>query len=331
MTKIKCFQVTRRFGNQSVLDCVDLSIGDGDRLGVVGPSGVGKTTLLRILAGLDKCDSGSVSYQNDESTSPAPPNIGMVFQNLGLWPHLSARQHLEFVLHAKPKQQRRELAEAMLADVRLPRTSWERRPAALSGGEAQRLALARALVVEPEILMMDEPLAHLDTVYRYEMLSLVEQLVSDRKTSLVYVTHTWSEVAKLCEKVAVLLHGKLEQYGDILDVFWNPCNSAVARQTGPVVEIPRSCVERQMIDFTNHNTSANNGEVILVRPQQIRLIPPTEQNRWTVEATRPVNEGWSTVVTSHDTKLELPTPQAMEGITGIAVVTGSTGTRNEVL
>ncbi|MCA9202038.1 MAG: ATP-binding cassette domain-containing protein, partial [Planctomycetales bacterium] len=162
---VQCRDVGKRFGAACVLNGVSWTARAGAVSGLVGVSAAGKTSLLRIIAGLDRADSGTVEFPRDdasqtEAAKAQSPRIGMTFQNLSLWPHLTARQHVASVLRVAARD---GAVEALLAEVGLPASTFDRRPAELSGGEGQRLALARALAVKPELLLLDEPLAQLDT------------------------------------------------------------------------------------------------------------------------------------------------------------------------
>jgi ABC-type Fe3+/spermidine/putrescine transport system ATPase subunit len=308
---IECREIVKRFGPATVLDRVNWSVGGGQTAGLVGASGAGKTTLLRIIAHLLPCTSGEIAFPG--SKRGARPRIGMVFQNLALWPHLTARRHLECVLSAGPRRQRRSRAEAALDEVRLPRVCWERRPAQLSGGEAQRLALARALAPDPEILLLDEPLAHLDAELKDELLRLVGQLAEAKAVTVVYVTHIWGEAAAICTQIAVMDAGRIKQSGTPEQLFWGPADRKIASMCGPLVDVPLAWLDAGLISFAAADRSSlsivpvEQGR-IGVRPQQIRLTSDSSASHWHVTACRAQAAGWLVRLENDDRVMELVSP-----------------------
>ena len=304
MVHVDCRQVTKHYGEQVVLDRLNWTIEAGQSWGLVGPSGAGKTTLLRILAGLEKGNAGEISYLDTNQCLVRRPRVGMVFQQLGLWPHLTASQHLECVVSDGSRQGRRQIAAERLAEVRLPASCRDKRPEQLSGGELQRLAIARALAVEPQILLFDEPLAQVDTPLRAELITLLRELISRRNITSIYVTHSWVEASQVAEQVAVLLDRKLIQSGRFADVYRNPVSPTVARLTGPIVEIPCRAAEDGRICLTEClATMSMQGDPWLVRPQQIELIASDGRNRWEVMQCRPCGFAWIAVFASGDEKI----------------------------
>ncbi|MCA9162385.1 MAG: ABC transporter ATP-binding protein [Planctomycetales bacterium] len=298
---VQCRDVSKRFGAARVLNGVDWTARAGVVSGLVGVSAAGKTSLLRIIAGLDRADSGTVEFPRDEvsqteAAKAQSPRIGMTFQNLSLWPHLTARQHVASVLRVAARD---GAVEALLAEVGLPASTFDRRPAELSGGEGQRLALARALAVKPELLLLDEPLAQLDTPWRDELLSVIQTAALRHATTTIYVSHAWREVAAICDDVAVLVDGRVAQAGSTDEVFKSPANETVARLTGPVVGLPRAAINAGQVSLVG-NLPVSSGESIFVRPQQVRLVEPTEANRWRVAEARPLDVGWQVTLEQVD-------------------------------
>jgi iron(III) transport system ATP-binding protein len=220
----------------------------------------------------------------------------MVFQNLGLWPHLTARQHVQCVLDVA-RSASSSAAESLLEEVHLPRTAWDRRPNQLSGGEGQRVALARALACNPQLLLLDEPLAHLDASLRAELLEQLTQLVERREITTVYVTHTWQEAAQIGRRIGVLEQGRLEQQGTAEELYWRPASPNVARLTGPVVTLARAWLAEGRIAADSQSphwsglVAGAKGELWL-RPQQVRFVAPQEANCWRVVQCRPLGMGW---------------------------------------
>jgi len=214
MHAIELADVTKRFGELVALDKLSVAVEQGESLCLFGPSGCGKTTALRIIAGLELPDNGKVLINETVVTGdgvyvpPVDRNIGMVFQDLALWPHMRVERHIDFVLKAA-----RMLRTARHTRVRevldLCRLSNRKRayPSELSGGEQQRLALARALAGNPKILLLDEPFANLDAELRERMLSEVFRLKNELKATVVFATHDQQEVASMADRVLLMKEG----------------------------------------------------------------------------------------------------------------------------
>jgi len=197
-----------RLGGRVVLGPLELEIVRGEHLLVVGPSGCGKTTLLRAIAGLQRLDSGRIwidgALASDGMRRVLPPErrrVAMLFQGGALWPHMSARETLAFVLRARgvPRSRRAARIAELLALVELAGLE-QRKPGALSGGEAQRLALARALAMEPEILLLDEPLGPLDAELRESLITRLSELQERLDLTTLHVTHDPREVQRLASR-----------------------------------------------------------------------------------------------------------------------------------
>jgi len=295
--------VTKYYGSQAVLRDVTWTLAEGELAGLIGPSGAGKTTLLRIVAGLERCTSGRVTFPGDETTSRRRRGwLSLVFQDHGLWPHLTAWQHVECVLPRGGNETRPARVERLLSEVRLPADCWRRRPAELSGGEAQRLALARALAPEPRLLLLDEPLAQVDVPLRGELLAMIRRLAGQRHLTVLYVTHSWSEAQDLCRRVAVLVAGRLRQEGPTADVFANPADAEVARLTGPVVEIPGALIEAGQVAAPADVRAVRDDDAVLVRPHQVRFSAACGRNCWEVVGVRPLGCGWQATLRSENSE-----------------------------
>jgi iron(III) transport system ATP-binding protein len=237
--------LTKRFGNAPpALDQVSFAVDPGTFLVLLGPSGSGKTTLLRILAGIERATSGRVMIGDKVVSAPGlhlPPErrqVSMVFQDYALWPHLCARDNVAFALRRRnlPTDQRRSAAVAMLERVGLGHLS-ERFPGELSGGEQQRVAVARALVADTSALLCDEPLSNLDADLRERLRVEIAALVRQAGATTVYITHDQAEAFALADKVGVLTDGRLVQFGSPEDVYAHPATPFVARFTGSAGEL----------------------------------------------------------------------------------------------
>ncbi|PKO18112.1 ABC transporter substrate-binding protein [candidate division BRC1 bacterium HGW-BRC1-1] len=211
---IELMDIGRIFGTVRALDGVTLRIETGARLALLGASGSGKTTLLRLIAGLDLPDSGEISMDGRVvsragwALEPHRRGIGFVFQKPCLWPHMTVAQNVDFAIAGVPKAERRARLGAVLETTGLADLAG-RYPSELSGGQERRVALARAMVGQPQILLMDEPLTSLDPEAKGEMLELVSRTVKQHSCTLVYVTHEKAEADALANETLLLQAGRL--------------------------------------------------------------------------------------------------------------------------
>ncbi|HZP61462.1 MAG TPA: ABC transporter ATP-binding protein [Opitutaceae bacterium] len=224
---------------------MDLDIGAGELFALLGPSGGGKTTLLRSLAGLQAPDEGQIFFDGEEVTRLAPHRrgIGMVFQNYALWPHRSVAENVAFGLEERrvPRAEiDRRVAEALTA-VRMEGFA-ELRPGGLSGGQQQRVALARALVVRPRCLLLDEPLSNLDASLRLELRTEIRRVCKEFKLTTVYVTHDQKEALAVSDRLAILDGGRVLQVGAPREIYQRPNSRAVAGFLGEANFIPATVV-----------------------------------------------------------------------------------------
>ncbi|MGB0114214.1 MAG: sn-glycerol-3-phosphate ABC transporter ATP-binding protein UgpC [Ilumatobacteraceae bacterium] len=213
------------------VDALDLEIGDGEFLVLVGPSGCGKSTTLRMLAGLEPVDAGEIHIGDADVTHDAPQDrdIAMVFQSYALYPHMTVAENIGFHLKVKkvPKAERRErvLRAARILDLE---ELLDRKPAKLSGGQRQRVAMGRAIVREPQVFLMDEPLSNLDAKLRVQTRTQIAALQRDLGVTTVYVTHDQIEAMTMGDRVAVMHNGVLQQCASPRDLFTHPVNEFVA-------------------------------------------------------------------------------------------------------
>jgi len=228
--------LTKRYGNAEALKGLTFEVSSGEVLAIIGPSGCGKTTLLRLVAGFESPDEGRVLIGGVEVSSPvrvlAPSKrkLSMIFQDLALWPHMTVREHIEFVINKENKSKGGILSnvDRILNDVNLCGYR-DRYPHQLSGGEKQRLAIARALASNPTYLLMDEPFSNLDSILREELQGAVLDLKVNRQIGIIYVTHNVDEALTLADKMAVMREGRLEQIGSKDNVLSAPKNEFVRR------------------------------------------------------------------------------------------------------
>jgi ABC-type sugar transport system ATPase subunit len=210
---------------------VTLDIADGEFVVFVGPSGCGKTTTLNMIAGLERPTGGDVWIGGDRVTDwePRDRNLGMVFQSLALFPHMTVADNIGFPLMIK-KLPAAEIAERVRAVARTVRVEHllGQRPATLSGGEAQRVALARTIVVQPAVFLMDEPLSSLDAKLRVEMRTELKRLHAQLSATFVYVTHDQAEAMTMADRIVVMHQGRIHQTGPPLQIYNEPVNRFVA-------------------------------------------------------------------------------------------------------
>jgi multiple sugar transport system ATP-binding protein len=232
MSVVRLEHLTKTFpGGTTAVDDVCLVIGDGEFLVLVGPSGCGKSTVLRMIAGLEEVTDGEV-YIDDEQVTDWPPkqrDIAMVFQNYALYPHMTVRQNMGFALklrHVEGPQIREQVHG--IADLLGLSALLERRPAALSGGQRQRVAMGRAMVRQPRVFLLDEPLSNLDARLRVSMRAELARLHQRYRVTTVYVTHDQVEAMTLGDRIAVLDRGRLQQVGTPGELYRRPANRFVA-------------------------------------------------------------------------------------------------------
>ena len=243
MAPVTFERVTKRFGDTTAVADLSLEIEDGEFMVLVGPSGSGKTTALRLLAGLEALTSGSIRIGDRvvDTVAPRERDIAMVFQDYALYPQMSVRQNLAFGLRIR-KLQRAEIRRRVeeTAELLGIEALLERKPRALSGGQRQRVALGRALVREPQVFLMDEPLSNLDAKLRAQTRSEIRRLQHEIGTTTVYVTHDQVEAMTMGDRIATMREGVLEQVGDPDSVYERPANTFVASFIGsPAMSLAR--------------------------------------------------------------------------------------------
>ncbi len=237
MARLEVENLRKRFGSVVAVDGVSFAVGGGEILVLLGPSGCGKTTVLRCIAGLERPDEGEIRLDG-RSLLHLPPErreVGLVFQNYALFPHLTVEANVAYGLrhgrHRIPRKDRKRKVAELLALVGL--SSYARRkPHELSEGQKQRVALARALAVEPQVLLLDEPLSALDAALRRELRRELRRILKDRGTTAVYVTHDQEEALALGDRVGIMREGRLEQVDRPQDLYLQPKTPFVAEFLG---------------------------------------------------------------------------------------------------
>jgi iron(III) transport system ATP-binding protein len=254
VARLSIDDVTKAFGSQLALDSVSMTVEDGEFVAVLGPSGCGKTTLLRLVAGFDPLTGGSISLGGRQVSGRSgsgklvhlPPEhrrMGIVFQSYALWPHMSVEDNVAYALRVQkvPTDERSRRVAAALETVGLTGFR-ERRPAMLSGGQRQRVALARCLAMQPEIVLLDEPLANLDVHLRAAMEEEFAAFHKRTGTTMFYITHDQAEAMALADRIAVMDQGKVLQLAKPSQLYREPANETVARFIGAGIILPATRV-----------------------------------------------------------------------------------------
>jgi multiple sugar transport system ATP-binding protein len=263
---------------------IDLEINDGEFMVLVGPSGCGKSTTLRMLAGLEEVNDGQI-FIGDRDVTKLPPkdrDIAMVFQNYALYPHMSVADNMAFALKmAKMKPEERDKRVAEAAKILNLTEYLERKPKALSGGQRQRVAMGRAIVRNPQVFCMDEPLSNLDAKMRVQTRTDIAKLQADLGVTTVYVTHDQVEAMTMGDRVAVMKDGVLQQVDTPLNLYDRPVNLFVAGFIGsPQMNLMSATAKEgkaqigdYLVPVDESATTKANGEIVVgVRPEAWRLV-----------------------------------------------------------
>jgi len=297
--------VTKRYGKVEAVRDLTLEIADGQFMTLVGPSGCGKSTTLNMLAGLEEVTEGEI-YIDGQPVSgllPGERDIAMVFQSYALYPHMSVRDNLAFALKVRgmPKNviaERVQRAAKMLGIEEL----LDRKPRQLSGGQRQRVALGRALVREPRIFLLDEPLSNLDAKLRVQMRAELKLLFDRLETTVVYVTHDQAEAMTMSDRVAIFDRGVLQQVGTPLELYNQPVNIFVAGFLGSP---PMNFLDGQVSDtargaalvgdgfsvpLTQPHAHLSRGQrvTIGIRPEDIEIVPGGDGIQTTISLVEPM-------------------------------------------
>jgi len=291
-TSIKINNLTKKFGDVVAINNVSLEIDPGAFLTLLGPSGCGKTTLLRCIAGLEEPDGGEIyigdklvfSYDKGISLPPGQRELGLVFQNYALWPHMKVDKNITFALEIQkmPKDEMQERMKEALAEVQMEGYE-DRYPREMSGGQQQRIALARMLAYRPKVFLMDEPLSNLDARLRMDMRSEIKRLHRMAGATTVYVTHDQVEALTMSTTIGIMKDGVLQQLDTPDNIYHYPANLFVADFIGnPKVNLLDGIVTGkdvvQVGDFkvSMDTHSATGKNVVAVRPEDIEVSTEPE-------------------------------------------------------
>ena len=284
MAQLVLENVSKLFGSSRVVDGLSLDIPTGSFVALLGPSGCGKTTTLRMIAGFEQLNQGTIHVEGRQLAGPGlhvPPdkrNMSMVFQSYALWPHMNVMDNVGYALKLKgikAEAYRQQVFQA-LETVNLTHLA-ERAPQDLSGGQRQRVALARCLVSHPEVVLLDEPLANLDQHLRASMEETFRAFHRRTGATFIYVTHDQAEAMALADYVAVMHHGRLEQWDAPEQLYQYPQNTWVARfiGQGSIIYVRQKTAERSLTgDNVMQLLSSSLGssqQAVLIRPEHVRV------------------------------------------------------------
>ncbi|MBM7022787.1 ABC transporter ATP-binding protein [Treponema sp. Marseille-Q4523] len=255
MSRIELKNINKYYGKQHILKNINLVAEDGDFLTLLGPSGCGKTTTLRVVAGLEKPETGTIYLDEKQIVNaqerfyeePGKRGMDLVFQSYALWPHMNVFNNVAFGLSVKklPSPEIAEKVKAALKRMRIEEYA-KRYPSELSGGQQQRVAIARAIVSDSKVLLLDEPLSNLDAKLRVDMRSEIKRLHHDLGTTILYVTHDQVEALTMSTRIAIFFSGELEQVATPMELYQNPISLRVADFIGnPKINIIHAHVTKE--------------------------------------------------------------------------------------
>ncbi|MFG0289171.1 MAG: ABC transporter ATP-binding protein [Rhodopirellula sp. JB044] len=288
--------IRKTYGSECVLNGVSLDVREGEYLVILGPSGCGKSTLLQIIAGLVRADSGRVelSSRSLDRTSPGDRDVSILFQDDRLYPHWTLRQSLQVACDRSPVQGKVTGSLDQMVERLGIGSQLDRRPDEVSGGQLRRAALAKALLRQPAVCLLDEPLTAIDTMLREELLSLLSEYPRSRgdslsQTSIVHITHDGDEAMRLADRIAVMGQGRVLQFDAPEFVYRNPKTLGVAKALGtpPANLLPlrwvQSTFSGQFESTVNAVSCKRDDSVLVVRPENVQWLS-VEQKKETPDA-----------------------------------------------
>jgi spermidine/putrescine transport system ATP-binding protein len=293
--------LSHAFGDKTVLENINLSIGKGEFVTILGPSGCGKTTLMRLIGGFLKVNEGIITIASRDMTS-TPPHlrpVNTVFQKYALFPHLNVYNNIAFGLNLKklpPEEIKKKVMQVLKIVIM---TDYEERDVdSLSGGQQQRVAIARAIVNEPEVLLLDEPLAALDHKMRKDMQMEIKAMHKKLNISFVYITHDQEEALTLSDRVVVMREGKIQQIGTPTEIYNEPANSFVADFIGESNILDGVMIKDGLVEFAGHRIECvdkgfapNELVDVVIRPEDIYIFEMSEAAQFSGLVTSSIFQG----------------------------------------
>ena len=297
MANVTLKNVVKKYDTKTIIDNISLEIEDKEFLVLVGSSGCGKSTILRMIAGLEDITSGEI-YIGDRCVNnihPKDRDIAFVFQSYALYPHMSVYENIAFPLkmrNLKKEEIEKKVKEA--AEILNLTEYLDRRPKQLSGGQRQRVALGRAIVRKPKVFLMDEPLSNLDAKLRVQMRSEIKKLHEKLQTTFIYVTHDQTEALTMGDRIVVLDKGVIQQVDEPEKIYYSPANTFVGGFLGsPSMNFIKSKVENGTVKFNDYiiylteeqkNLIQNREEIIVgIRPEKMESLSPNYEFRADVD------------------------------------------------
>ena len=295
MAEIRLEGISKRYGMTSVIESLSLTVRDSEFFAIVGPSGCGKSTLLHLIAGIETPTAGRIVIDGTDVTRRAPPerNVAVVFQSYALYPHMTVAENLAFPLRAarrKADRGRQTIEEEVhrVATLLGLDALLERRPRELSGGQRQRVALGRAMIRNPSVFLLDEPLSNLDVQLRAGMRTELRRLHDEQHMTMIYVTHDQTEALTLADRLALLYQGRIQQIGTPRDLYDHPDNVFVAGFIGyPAMNIWEGEIEddhlviepfRLPLPSGLRRPISNSLAKVGIRPEQVNVVKPRGAN-----------------------------------------------------
>lgn len=323
MSQLEIANLHYRYNGKEIIKGLDFHVGENEIVGLLGSSGCGKTTTLKAIAGLIEVDSGTILIQGEcadagldnpkDFIKPEHRNIGMIFQDYALFPHLTVSQNIAFGIHQLPKPEQSKIVEEMLHLVKLAEFS-DRFPHQLSGGQQQRVAIARALAYSPKLLLLDESFSNIDPKVRFELIDDIKSIIKTKKVSAVFVTHSKEEALAFCDRMAIMNDGVIEQVGTPESLFQSPNSKFVAEFLGKGRYLPvtlnESNIESALGSIKNLNNtdlSSHRAGEVLLRARNVH-IQPSDIGKGKVVSSHYTSQGYEYLVSIDSLELFAVSP-----------------------